>query len=151
MAAVLLGLARGEGPADNGHPVVGVRLPQERLAEMLGVSRPWAALLVREMSAAGLVDWQYGRATLLDPAGLRGIARGGINAALQCRSRPDAPSSATGQDSCRQPVQTTWPLAASRYRHFLSGLQAPSRCRGCAAGAAKLRSSSAISSTPTVS
>jgi len=98
MAAVLLELAQGEGPATNGPPVVGVRLPQDRLAEMLGVSRQWAALLVREMSAAGLVDWHYGRATLLDPAGLRGIARGGINAAVQCRPRPDAPSSANGPD-----------------------------------------------------
>jgi len=65
---------------------------------MLGVSRQWAALLVRELSAAGLVDWHYGRATVLDPAGLRGIARSGINAAVQSRPRPDAPSSAPNSD-----------------------------------------------------
>jgi CRP-like cAMP-binding protein len=80
MAAALLGLGRVEGVTANRPVVVGVRLPQERLAEMLGVSRQWATSLVREMTAVGLIEWRYGRVTLLDPVALQGIARQGINA-----------------------------------------------------------------------
>ena len=79
MAAVLIGLARGSAKAGNGPIPIAVRLPQERLAEMLGVSRQWATTLVREMTQAGLVEWRYGRVTVLNLAGLRSIAEEGIN------------------------------------------------------------------------
>jgi hypothetical protein len=44
---------------------IGLRLPQERLAELLGTSRQWATVLVREVSNAGIVEWRYGGATVL--------------------------------------------------------------------------------------
>lgn len=90
MAAVLLDLGRAEDATANRPAVAGVRLSQERLAEMLGVSRQWATSLVREMTAAGLIEWRYGRVTLLDPAALRGIARQGITAAAPDRHHPDS-------------------------------------------------------------
>lgn len=79
MAAALLELERVDDRAANGPVVVSVRMPQERLAEMLGVSRQWATSLVREMTQAGLVEWRYGRVTVLNLAGLRSIAEEGIN------------------------------------------------------------------------
>ncbi len=80
MAVVLLALAHGSAKAGEGPIPLAVRLPQERLAEMLGVSRQWATTLVREMTEAGLVEWRYGRVTVLDRPGLRAIAEQGINA-----------------------------------------------------------------------
>ena len=81
MAALLLGLAPPvDGPAGDGTAELSVRLPQERLADMLGVSRQWASQLVRELSEAGMVSWRYGRVTLLDLEGLRALASGSVNA-----------------------------------------------------------------------
>jgi CRP/FNR family transcriptional regulator, cyclic AMP receptor protein len=81
MAALLLGLARPvDGPAGDGTAELSVRLPRERLAEMLGVSRQWATQLVHELAKAGLVSWRYGRVTLLDLEALRALASGGVNA-----------------------------------------------------------------------
>lgn len=87
MATALLDLCAEDATA-TGPVVVGVRLPQERLAEVLGVSRQWATSLVREMTAAGLIEWHYGCVTLLDPAALRAIAQQGINAAAPGRMPP---------------------------------------------------------------
>lgn len=55
-----------------------LRLSQERLAELLGTSRQWATLVVRELSAAGVVEWRYGRVTILDVDALRAVAANGI-------------------------------------------------------------------------
>jgi CRP-like cAMP-binding protein len=89
MAALLLGLAQPvDGPAGDGTAELSVRLPRERLAEMLGVSRQWATQLVQELTAAGLVSWRYGRVTLLDIEALRALATGGVNAP-QARSVAD--------------------------------------------------------------
>lgn len=72
---VLLALADATGTPDGeGRLVLGLRLPQERLAEMLGVSRQTATALVRELVGDGLVHWRYGRVTLLDPPRLRDMA-----------------------------------------------------------------------------
>lgn len=79
MAAVLIGLAQGSAKVGDGPVHIPVRLPQERLAEMLGVSRQWATTLVREMTQAGLVEWRYGRVTVLDQPGLHAIAEQSIN------------------------------------------------------------------------
>jgi CRP-like cAMP-binding protein len=80
MAALLLGLAQPvDGPAGAGTADLSCRLPQERLADMLGVSRQWASQLVRELSEAGMVSWRYGRVTLLDVEGLRALASGSVN------------------------------------------------------------------------
>jgi CRP-like cAMP-binding protein len=87
MAALLLGLAQPvDGPAGASAADLSCRLPQERLADMLGVSRQWASQLVRELSEAGMVSWRYGRVTLLDLEGLRALASGGVNAPP---ARPD--------------------------------------------------------------
>jgi len=75
VAAVLLGLAESTGVHPSGAPVtIGLRLPQERLGEMLGVSRQTATTLVRELTQAGVVRWRYGRVTVLDLGALREIA-----------------------------------------------------------------------------
>jgi CRP-like cAMP-binding protein len=91
MAEALLRLAQGEVQGTDGRVVIGMRLPQERLAEMIGLSRQWATALVRELSEAGLIEWRYGRVTLLDPAALRGIALESINASMQARRVPEVP------------------------------------------------------------
>ena len=66
-ASVLLGLVAKSGKDTGDGPVaIDLRLPQERLAEMLGTSRQWASALVRELSDAGLVEWRYGRVTVLN-------------------------------------------------------------------------------------
>jgi CRP-like cAMP-binding protein len=49
-------------------------LSQERLADMLGISRQWATKVVRELAQAGLVQWRYGRVTVLDVQALRALA-----------------------------------------------------------------------------
>jgi len=85
-AALLLGLL-----ANNSHdgPVtIDLRLPQERLAEMLGTSRQWATKVARELSTAGLVEWRYGRVTVLDGQGLRALAAQGIDAMGQRGEHP---------------------------------------------------------------
>ena len=85
-ASLLLGLAsHGEGTAADGPVVIGMRLSQERLAEMLGISRQWVSSLVRELAVAGLVEWRYGRVTLLDAKALRVLVAGGINLSVPSR------------------------------------------------------------------
>jgi CRP-like cAMP-binding protein len=91
MAAALLGLAQGGAQATDGSVVVGMRLPQERMAEMIGLSRQWATSLVRELSEAGLIEWRYGQVTLLDPTALRNIALESINTSMQARGATDVP------------------------------------------------------------
>jgi hypothetical protein len=50
-----------------------------RLGEALGVSRQRVSAFVREeMVLAGVVEWRYGRVTLIDPDGLRAIAKQGV-------------------------------------------------------------------------
>jgi CRP/FNR family transcriptional regulator, cyclic AMP receptor protein len=80
-AALLLGLMarKGEG-GEQGPVAIELRLSQDRFAEMLSTSRQWATVLVRELIAAGLIEWRYGRVTVLDPKGLRAVAAGGISA-----------------------------------------------------------------------
>jgi len=78
-ASLLLGLLASDGKdGEHGPVVIELRLPQERLAEMLGTSRQWAATVVRELSKAGVVEWRYGRVTVSDIQALRALANGGI-------------------------------------------------------------------------
>jgi CRP-like cAMP-binding protein len=80
-AALLLGmLAKNDEDGEPGPVDIGLRLPQERLAELLGTSRQWATALVRELSNAGIVEWRYGGATVLDVQALRRLASTGIDA-----------------------------------------------------------------------
>jgi DNA-binding FadR family transcriptional regulator len=91
-ASLLLGLAsQGAGVEAGGPVVIGMRLPQERFAEMLGVSRQWATLLVRELVAAGLVEWRYGRVTLLDPKALQALAASGVGMPVPAQARSGGP------------------------------------------------------------
>lgn len=79
-ASLLLGLLAKDGHDGGDGPVaIGLRLPQERMAELLGTSRQWATALVRELTAAGLVEWRYGRVTVLDVHALRTLAAKGID------------------------------------------------------------------------
>jgi CRP/FNR family cyclic AMP-dependent transcriptional regulator len=78
MATLLVSLAHGGAKAQDGTTVIGVHLPQERLAELLGVSRQWATGLVRDMCRSGLIQWRYGRVTILDLDGLQTIAPGSV-------------------------------------------------------------------------
>lgn len=81
LAVLLTALARSAGGVAEGQPVLlQQRLSQELIAEMLGVSRQWASTLIRDMVSDGLVQWRYGRVTVLDFARLRVIAEQGINA-----------------------------------------------------------------------
>ena len=74
MAALLVGLA-GHGMGGDGPISIDMKLPQDKLAEMLGVTRQWVAQLVREMVNDGLLQWRYGRVTLLDLPRLRALAQ----------------------------------------------------------------------------
>lgn len=75
IAALLVGLAGKTARGHDAGPVtIDMRLSQELLAEMLAISRQWAAQLIQEMVKEGLVQWRYGRATLLDIQRLRAIA-----------------------------------------------------------------------------
>lgn len=83
-ASLLLGMVAKNGNIGARGPVaIELRLSQERLAELLGTSRQWATALVRELSAAGLVEWRYGRATVLDVQALRALAARSIDATNQ--------------------------------------------------------------------
>ena len=78
-ASLLLGLLANKGTdGEHGPVVIELRLPKERLAELLGTSRQWATTLVRELSEAGLVEWRYGRVTVLDVQALRTLSARGI-------------------------------------------------------------------------
>jgi CRP-like cAMP-binding protein len=72
-------LAKSATDGLDGAVAIDVRLSQERLADMLGVSRQWATGVVRELAQAGLVQWRYGRVTVLDVHGLRSLASTGID------------------------------------------------------------------------
>lgn len=81
LAVILTGMARSAGSVAAGRPVlIGQRLSQELVAEMLGISRQWASSLIRDLVNDGLVQWRYGRVTVLDFARLSAMAEQGINA-----------------------------------------------------------------------
>jgi CRP-like cAMP-binding protein len=83
-ASLLLGmLVRSGSDGENGPAAIDLRLPQERMAELLGTSRQWVTAVVRELTRAGLVQWRYGRVTVLDVQALRRLASRGIDAAGQ--------------------------------------------------------------------
>jgi CRP-like cAMP-binding protein len=74
-AALLVSLAEASGlPAEGGPVTIGVHMPQERLGEMLGVSRQTATALVRDLADAGLIRWNYGRVSVLNLPALRETA-----------------------------------------------------------------------------
>jgi CRP-like cAMP-binding protein len=89
-ASLLLDLLvrRGQDSAV-GAVLVDFHLSQERLADMLGISRQWATVVVRELARAGLVEWRYGRVTVLDVKALRGLATEGVGGRAPGNQRSD--------------------------------------------------------------
>lgn len=79
MAALLWALAKDGVPSDDGSITIAQRLPQARLAEMLGISRQWTTGLVREMTRDGLIESRYGRVVIIDFDRVRAIASEGVN------------------------------------------------------------------------
>lgn len=78
-ASLLVGMLAKDGQDGQGSKaVIDLHLPQERLGELVGTSRQWATGLVRELTQAGLVEWRYGRVTVLDVPALRALAAKGI-------------------------------------------------------------------------
>ncbi len=101
-ASLLMGLlAQAGNDGIGGAVAIDVRLSQERLADMLGVSRQWATAVVRELVRAGIVEWRYGRVTVLDIQALRSLAAQGADALFP-------PSERTAQ---QQPVDRASSLA----------------------------------------
>ena len=79
MASLLLDLATIDiANGQTGPVTLGLRLPHERIAEMLGISRHWATSLVRELTAAGGVELRYARATVRDLSAQNALASQGI-------------------------------------------------------------------------
>ncbi len=74
MAATLADLARMHGIAGEQGIELGLRLPQEQLGAMLGVTRQSVNKLLRGFEAAGLIAIDYNRITIRDPAALDAIA-----------------------------------------------------------------------------
>ena len=60
-----------DGEAGAGGIVIGLRLPQEDLARMLGLTRQSVNKELRGLESSGWLHIQRGRITLLDPAALR--------------------------------------------------------------------------------
>lgn len=87
-ASLLMGLVAKSGQdARHGAAAIEFHLSQERLADMLGVSRQWATAVVRELTQAGLVEWRYGRVTVLDVQALRILAAQGVDHIAPGRER----------------------------------------------------------------
>lgn len=74
MAATLVDLARIHGIAGKAGIELGLRLPQEQLGAMLGVTRQSANKLLRGFEGAGLIAVDYNHITIRDPAALDAIA-----------------------------------------------------------------------------
>ncbi len=74
MAATLADLARIHGIAGASGIELGLRLPQEQLGAMLGVTRQSVNKLLRAFEAAGLIAVDYNHITICDPAALDKVA-----------------------------------------------------------------------------
>src|SRR3546814_10327333 len=72
MATTLAHLARIHGIEVEGGIEVGLRLPQEQLGAMLGVTRQSVNRVLRDMARAGVIDIDYNRITIRDAAALDG-------------------------------------------------------------------------------
>lgn len=74
MAATLAELARIHGVAGGRGIELGLRLPQEQLGAMLGITRQSVNKLLRGFEAEGLIAVDYNRITIVDPARLDDMA-----------------------------------------------------------------------------
>ena len=73
MAATLVDLARIHGAASEGGIELGLRLPQEQLGAMLGVTRQSVNRLLRSFEEAGLIAVDYNRITIRNAVALDDI------------------------------------------------------------------------------
>jgi CRP-like cAMP-binding protein len=96
-ASLLLGLVppqRHNAPMPSS---IELRLPQERFAEMLGVSRQSASVLIRGFTSDGLLKWRYGRVTLLDGARLKALADAGVGQLAHRHAPPRGTAATAGR------------------------------------------------------
>lgn len=76
MAATLAELSRIHGIVGEAGTELALRLPQEQLGAMLGVTRQSVNRLLRGLEEAGLIAADYNRITIRDPVALDRIAAG---------------------------------------------------------------------------
>lgn len=74
MAAILINLARIHGKTGIGGTELGLRLPQEQLGSMLGVTRQSANKLLRVLEEAGIIGIDYNRITIRNSLALERVA-----------------------------------------------------------------------------
>lgn len=74
MAATIVDLARIHGIESGGGTELGLRLPQEQLGAMLGITRQSVNRLLRGFEEAGLIATDYNRLTIRDHPSLDRIA-----------------------------------------------------------------------------
>jgi CRP/FNR family cyclic AMP-dependent transcriptional regulator len=75
IAQRLVGLAHGHGRRTDAGVVIDLRLPQETLANTLGVSRQTLNRALKALEAEGLISVGYGAVTIIDASALEGMAR----------------------------------------------------------------------------
>ena len=75
LAQCLLGLAHSFGAPMQGGLTIELHLPQELLAEWLGVSRPRISQLMGAWQKSGLIEHRYGRVVVRDSEQLQRLAR----------------------------------------------------------------------------
>jgi CRP-like cAMP-binding protein len=85
-AGLLVGLADAVGRETGVGISLGISLPRERFAQLLGVSRQTATVIVGELVQNRIAEWRYGRVTLLDLPRLRAAAQLGLAASTTAPS-----------------------------------------------------------------
>lgn len=75
LARALLALVDTHGQPETDGVKIRVRLSQETVGSLLGVSRQSATQYVGDLVDRGLITWRYGQATVLDVAALRNLVQ----------------------------------------------------------------------------
>lgn len=101
-ASLLLGLRDPHPRAAPGQVPIGFRLTQERFAEMLGVTRQAVTPLLRTLVRDGLLQWRYGRVTLLDEHRLEALAQAGIQVDARSAALLSPPQGGVSRSSGRR-------------------------------------------------
>jgi len=80
LAQLFLHLARGFGAAEPEGVSIPLKLTQDEIGSMLGVSRQSVHGEIKALEREGIIEMSYGHVTLRDPAGLERVAQGGHTA-----------------------------------------------------------------------